>query len=185
MRLNPLQWSFRAQCLLGFVACFGLIGFALFAQSFWELKPCPLCIFQRIAFAALGVVLLIAGLHAPKGALGRRVYGVLAMIPAFTGIGIAGRHVWLTMLPPEKVPACGPPLEFMMEVNPFTDVIRMVLTGSGECAKIDWTFFGLSMPAWSLICFVVISLFVAHAAFRRPTRAADAAGSAMPEGARA
>ena len=34
--------------------------------------PCPLCIFQRIAFAALGVVFLLGGLHAPRGAGGRR-----------------------------------------------------------------------------------------------------------------
>jgi disulfide bond formation protein DsbB len=30
-------------------------------------------------------------------------------------------------------------------------VLRKVLTGSGECSKIDWSFLGLSMPGWVLL----------------------------------
>lgn len=167
MRPNPFQWSFRQQFLLVFAACAGMIGFALFSQSHWELNPCPLCIFQRVAYAALGVVCLIGGLHAPKGGLGRKLYGLLATIAGGTGIGIAGRHVWLTTLPEDEVPACGPPLEFMMEQNPFADAVKMVLTGSGECAKVDWHMLGLSMPAWSLIGFVGLTFFALYAAFKR------------------
>lgn len=159
--------SFRSAYLLGFLICAALIGFALFSQFQWGLQPCPLCIFQRIAFAALGIVFLIGALHAPKGAGGRRTYGILAFIAAAVGIGIAGRHVWLTHLPPDQVPHCGPPLEFMMETNALTDVIRKVLTGSGECAKVDWTFLGLSMPAWSLLWFALLAVWALWAAFRR------------------
>jgi len=165
--VNPFRWSFRSQCLAGFAACVALVGFAIFSQFQWGLQPCPLCIFQRIAFAALALVLLVAGLHAPRGATGRRVYRVIALVPALAGIAIAARHVWLTHLPADQVPACGPPLSFMMEVNPLTDVIRQVLTGSGECAKVDWTFLGLSMPAWSLLWFIALALLVLSAAFRR------------------
>lgn len=161
------KWSFRSLCLLGFVACAGLIGFALYSQFQWGLNPCPLCVFQRIAFGALGLVLLVAGLHAPAGGFGRRVYGVVALVPALIGAGIAGRHVWLTHLPADQVPSCGPPLDFMMETNAFTEVVRKVLTGSGECAKVDWMFLGLSMPAWSLLWFVLLTLLVSGAAFRR------------------
>lgn len=159
--------SFRSAYLLGFLVCAALIGFALFSQFQWGLQPCPLCIFQRIAFAALGLMFLIGALHAPKGTGGRRAYGVLAFIAAAIGISIAGRHVWLTHLPPDQVPHCGPPLEFMMETNALTDVIRKVLTGSGECAKVDWTFLGLSMPAWSLTWFVLLAVWALWAAFRR------------------
>jgi protein dithiol:quinone oxidoreductase len=169
MRLNPFRWSFRLQYLSVFAACAGLIGFALFSQRYWDLNPCPLCIFQRVAFAALGVVALLAALHAPKGALGRRIYGVLALLAGGVGVGIAGRHVWLTTLPADQVPSCGPPLQFIVDHNPFGEMIKMVLTGSGECAKVDWTFLGLSMPAWSLVWFVALVLFALYAAFRRRT----------------
>src|SRR3546814_5132608 len=102
--LNPSRWSFRNQCLAGFAACVALVGFAIFSQFQWNLQPCPLCIFQRIAFAALALVLLVAGLPAPKGATGRRVYGVLALVPALAGLAIAARPVWLTPLPAHQVP---------------------------------------------------------------------------------
>lgn len=167
MTANPFHWSFRTQCLLGFAACCALIGFALYTQFHDGLLPCPLCIFQRAAFAALGVVFLVAGLHAPAGQGARRAYGALALLAGAVGAAIAGRHVWLQQLPPEQVPACGPGLDWMLETMPVAGVVRQVLTGSGECANVDWSLIGLSMPAWSLLWFLLLGLWVACAAFRR------------------
>ena len=167
MTANPLRWSFRTQCFAGFAACALLIGYAVSLQFTAHLEPCPLCIFQRIAFAALGLVFLLAALHAPRGAGGRRAWGVLALLAAAAGTGVAGRHVWLQHLPPDQVPMCGPGLDFLTEAMPLTSVIRTVLTGSGECANVDWTFLGLSMPEWSLAWFVVLGAWAAYAAFRR------------------
>ena len=165
--MNPFRWSFRQQFLLGFACCAALIGFAIYSQFQWGLQPCPLCIFQRVGFAALGVVFLVGGLFAPRRAGGRAFWGVLALLAAAVGIGIAGRHVWLTHLPADQVPSCGPPLAFMMEANPFGEVVRKVLTGSGECAKVDWTFLGISMPGWTLAWFVGLGLGALWAGFRR------------------
>ena len=50
---------------------------------------------------------------------------------------------------------------------PIAGVIRRVMTGSGECANVDWTFAGLSMPAWTLACYVALGAFALWAAFRR------------------
>ena len=135
---------------LGALGCAGLMAYALYAQHVLGLEPCPLCIFQRMAVIALGCVFLIAAAH-PAGAVGRRIYAVLLGGVALAGIGIAGRHVWLTMLPPERVPACGPGLDFMLESFPLREVLATVLSGSGECATVDWHFLGLSMPAWVLV----------------------------------
>jgi disulfide bond formation protein DsbB len=167
MNPNPIRWSFRAQCLLGFLACVALLGFALYMERFGGLRPCPLCTFQRAAFIILGLVFLVAGLHAPRSAGGRRGYGVFALVAATVGIAIAGRHVWLTYLPPDQVPACGPDLAYMMDAFPLGDVVRKVLTGSGECAKVDWTLLGMSMPEWSLLCFIILALWALYAAFKR------------------
>jgi disulfide bond formation protein DsbB len=165
MTLNLFRWSFRNQCLAGFAICAALIGFAIFSQFAWGLEPCPLCIFQRIAFAAVGLVFLVAGLHAPRAAGGRAFYGVLGFLAAAVGMAIAGRHVWMQYNPPE-IPGCGPPLSFMRETMSTSNVIRKVLTGSGDCGAIDWTFLGLSMPGWSLVWFVLLAGLFLVAAFR-------------------
>ncbi len=39
----------------------------------------------------------------------------------------------------------------MMDVFPLTEVILKVFRAGGECAKVDWSFLGLSMPAWVLV----------------------------------
>ena len=165
--MNPFHWSFRTQFLVGFAICVGLLGFALYSQYFLGLNPCPLCTFQRGAFALLAVVFLIGALHSPRGTGGRRGYGLLALVAAAMGIAVAGRHVWLQHLPADKVPACGPDLAYMMEAFPFADVLRKVFTGSGECAVVDWTFLGLSMPEWSLAWFLALLAWAVSAAFRQ------------------
>ena len=55
------------------------------------------------------------------------------------------------MQPEGSVPACGADLAFMLDIFPLTDVILKVFKAGGECAKIDWSFLGLSMPAWVLV----------------------------------
>ena len=80
----------------------------------------------------------------------------MVLLAAGAGIGVAGRHVWLQNLPPDKVPACGPGLDFMLEAFPFLEMMKMVLSGSGECADVDWSFLGLSMPFWVLVAVTVL-----------------------------
>ena len=164
--MNPLRWSFRTAFAVATAICAAFLGFAYYAQFQMHLDPCPLCIFQRIAFIVFGAVCLAAALHGPKG-YGRRVYGALALLAAGAGAAIAGRHVWLQHLPPDKVPDCGPGLDWMLDTLPLNAVLRKVFTGSGECAKVDWTFLSLSMPEWTLIWFVVFGAGAAWYGFRR------------------
>jgi protein dithiol:quinone oxidoreductase len=167
--INPFRASFRTQFLLGFLACSALLGYAFHTQfrGVNPLEPCPLCIFQRIAFFALGVVFLLGALHGPAKAVWRRTYGVLAVIAAGVGILVAGRHVWITHLPADQVPSCGAPFEFMRQTMGPLKLIQKVMTGSGECAKVDWTFLGLSMPAWSLLWLIALAVWAGYATFRK------------------
>lgn len=168
MNLNPFTWSFRAQCALGLAVCAALLGFAFYTQlrDVNPLEPCNLCILQRVAFFTAGVVFLLGALHGPRSAGGRRAYGVLAALASAAGVYIAGRHVWMTHLPEDKIPSCGAPLEFMVQANGYLEAVRKVMTGSGECAKVDWTFLGMSMPAWSLTWLIVLLGWAVYAGFR-------------------
>ncbi|MEM7027190.1 MAG: disulfide bond formation protein B [Pseudomonadota bacterium] len=138
-----------------FLACLSLLGFGLYLEHSKGLEPCPLCVFQRIAYIAVMLIALVAAIHDPRK-WGRNIYFGLTFIAAAIGAGIAGRQTWLQHLPADEVPACGPGLDYMLEVFPLADALEMILTGSGECAEVQWTFIGLSIPEWSLICFSLI-----------------------------
>ena len=139
--------------------CVVMMGTALFYfQRFLGLEPCPLCILQRVVVISLGMVLLAAAIHGPIG-WGNRVYGALITLIAGSGAAIAARHVWLQSLPADQVPECGPSLDYILEVFPLSQALQLVLRGSGECAKVEWQFLGLSIPGWTLIAFSGFVLF--------------------------
>lgn len=142
------------------------MAYALYTQHGLGLEPCPLCVFQRVAVIALGIVFLLAFLHGPKP-VGLRVYGLLAAVAGLVGVSIAGRHVWLQNLPPDQVPACGPGLDFMLDTFGLGEVVGMVLSGSGECANVDWSFLGLTMPAWVLISCACLTTWAVWNNWRR------------------
>jgi protein dithiol:quinone oxidoreductase len=145
----------RTANLLGFLACAALMAYALYSEHILGLEPCPLCIFQRVAVIAVGVLFLIAAVHNP-GKQGAIFYGILIVVAALTGIGIAARHLWIQAQPPGTVAACGAGLDYMMEILPLQEVIATVLTGSGECGTVNWQFLGLAMPGWVLIALVAL-----------------------------
>jgi protein dithiol:quinone oxidoreductase len=152
--------------LAGVAAAAGLMAYALYAQYVLGLEACPLCIFQRVALIALGLVFLVAAAHGARGAAAR-VYAIGGVLVALTGAGISGRHVYLQHLPPDVVPACGPGLDYILDAFPLSEAIKMVFTGSGECATVNWSFLGLSMPAWVLIWFVLLGGLIASANWKR------------------
>ena len=152
---------------LGVLVCAGLLGFALYLQYVEHQEPCPMCILQRIAFVAMMVVFVIAALHGParRGAI---AYSTLLFLFAGIGAAIAGRQVWLQHLPADRVPACGPGLQFMLERFPLAEALKKVLAGSGECAEVGWRFLGLSIAEWSLVWFVLLAVFAVIVAARTP-----------------
>jgi protein dithiol:quinone oxidoreductase len=144
--------------LLGFAACAGLLGYAYYAEIFLHLEPCPLCIFQRVGVFAMGLWFLIAAAHDPIG-WARRVYATLLALTALATVGVAIRHLYIQSLPEGSVPACGASLNFMLKVFSMSEVLVKVLTGSGECAKVTWSFLGLAMPAWVLIAALGLGVY--------------------------
>lgn len=138
-------------------ACASLLGFGYYLQFVKGIEPCPLCIFQRVAYFGVIVFGVTGAIHGPRG-MGRRIYSGMICLAGIAGAGVALRQVWLQHLPPDQVPECGPGLDFMLDTFPLSETIKMVFKGSGECAQVQWTFLSLSIPEWSLICFALIIL---------------------------
>jgi len=113
-----------------------MLGYAYFEQYVRHLDPCPLCMFQRVT-----------------------IYAALIAAAALATVGIAARHLYIQSLPPGSVPSCGAPLDMLMHMFPITTVITKVLRGGGECALVNWSFLGLAMPGWVLICAAVLGAY--------------------------
>jgi disulfide bond formation protein DsbB len=157
MTMNiPSKRVFNIGCFFG---CAGMMAYALYAQHQLYLDPCPLCIFQRVAVTGIGIAFLLLAIFNSAPGWVRRIFLGVFGLSALGGVSVAGRHVWLQHLPPDKVPTCGPGLGYMLDNFPLGDALRMVFTGSGECATTDWSFVGLSMPMWVLIAIVAMTLF--------------------------
>ena len=156
----------RLPNFVGFALCAALIGYALYTQFYQGLEPCPLCIFQRLGIALTGLLFLLAALHRPRGA-GRTVYGVLIALAALATAAMAARHVYVQHLPPGSLPSCGAPLSVLLKFTPLFELIKKVLTGSGECGVVNWRFLGLAMPTWVLLWALALGALGLRANLRR------------------
>ncbi|MDP1718574.1 MAG: disulfide bond formation protein B [Burkholderiales bacterium] len=161
------RWGYLA----GLLVCIGLLGAGLYLQYVENQEPCPLCILQRIVFLAVMAVFLAGVLHGP-GRMGGIIYGGMLFVISSIGAAIATRHVWLQSLPKEQVPECGPGLEYMLSRFPLSKALDKILSGSGECAEVGWTFLGLSIAGWALVWFVLLGMFGVFLALLGMRRAA-------------
>ncbi|MBA3695384.1 MAG: disulfide bond formation protein B [Methylotenera sp.] len=151
----------RRGYLLGCIASFGLIGLALVIQTQYRLEPCPLCISQRIVFMSLGLVFLIAAIHNPQ-AVWRKIYALLLVLISLGGAGVAIRHWWLQAHRESMIADCGVGFDYMFDNFPLQKALTLVFRGTGDCAAIDWTFLGLSLPQLSLIAFMGFAAYAIY-----------------------
>ena len=159
-------WIRSRHVFLGvFIVTAAMMGFGFWLQYARGLEPCPLCMSQRIFIVLLGLTGLVAAVHGPRR-LGVRIYSAFAALLCVAGGSISARHVWLQSLPPEQAPACGPDLAYMFDAFPLKDALRLLLRGDGNCATVDWSFLGLSIPAWTLAAFAGFALLVAWTGWR-------------------
>lgn len=132
-----------------------MLAYGLYLQHVVGLEPCPMCIVQRYA---LVLVVVLCGLTALARQRGLQVAGaLLALLCAGFGAFVAARQSWLQWYPPEAV-SCGRDFYGMVEAFPLQRAIPMIFKGSGDCAKIDWTFLGGSIANWSFVCFIGFAL---------------------------
>jgi len=148
------------------LACAGMMAFSLYLQEVVKLEPCPLCIVQRVFMIAIGVVALLAALHNPS-LPGRRLYAGLLGLLAIGGGAAAMRQVWLQHLPADRVPECGPSLDYMLDAFPLSETLQLVFRGSGQCAKVDWTFLSFSIAEWTLLVFTGFLIFAGVVIFNK------------------
>jgi len=150
----------RTGYLVGFLTCFGLVALALWIQTQYHLEPCPLCISQRIVFMAMGVLFLIAAIVRRFPA----VFAALQVLTALGGAGVAVRHWWIQAHRENMVADCGVGFDYMFENFPLKKALTLVFRGTGDCAAIDWTLLGLTIPQLALISFIGLGIYAVYLA---------------------
>ena len=143
-----------------------LLAFGLYLQHGLGLKPCPLCIVQRIAFFGVGLFALLGVMLARWPWAGRGCAAGM-LLCALGGLGTALWQSWLQRHPPSDPFACGPGLDYLMETLPLAQWLPKVFAGEGQCTAIDWTFLGLTIANWSALWFALFAGFAAWLALRR------------------
>ncbi|MGH8385420.1 MAG: disulfide bond formation protein B [Pseudomonas sp.] len=140
-----------------FVACALVLGVSYYLEYAVGLKPCGLCLLQRLCLALLTGVCLTASVHGP-GRLGSFLYWVLCLACSLAGTVTAWRQVLLQSDPTHQLSTCVPDLTELFASAPWTCVVQLLFKDSVDCSQIAWTLFDLSIPEWSLLFFVALMI---------------------------
>lgn len=141
---------------------FALLGFALYLQHAQNMLPCPLCIIQRYAFAAVGLISLLFAVL-PRSAT--KFGASLGTLAALSGAGVAGWHLWVKAHP---TVSCGiDPLETSLNKIPTAELLPFLFKADGLCTAEYAPIIGLSIPQWSLLWFAVFAIVLFWAALRQ------------------
>jgi protein dithiol:quinone oxidoreductase len=140
--------------------CVVLVGAALYLQHVQLMMPCPLCVIQRYLFLAIALCCLLgAWAGQPKMGAGLGIVGALG------GLGVAGKHLYVLAHPGFS---CGiDPMETMLNKIPTATALPWIFQATGLCEEATDKLFGLSIPAWSAIWFVIITASLAWLLARR------------------
>ncbi|MFC5460136.1 disulfide bond formation protein B [Massilia niabensis] len=130
---------------------FALIGAALYLQHAKDMLPCPLCVIQRYLFLGIGIAAL-AGALSDKIRAGAAV----ALLAALGGLGVVGKHLYVLANPGFS---CGiDPMETTLNKIPTAEFMPWMFRAEGLCENATDGLFGLSIPQWSAVWFVLLTL---------------------------
>ena len=124
--------------------------------------PCPLCILQRVGYLVIAVTCFMAASMQP----GRKLFHGVAIIGAVYGVVIARKQVWLLSHPESS---CGiDPLETWINQFQLAQGLPWLFKADGLCSAKLPAIFGLQVPEWSLLWFVIFLLLLIATFLRKP-----------------
>ena len=142
------------------LVCLALVGVALYLQHAQNMLPCPLCVIQRYLFIAIALCCAV-GAYGGKPRLGAG----LGLIGALAGLGVVGKHLWVLAHPGLS---CGiDPMETALNKIPTATMLPWLFKADGLCEDARDTLFGLSIPQWSAVWFVLVTGVLIYLLVRR------------------
>jgi disulfide bond formation protein DsbB len=164
----------RSLFFMVFIAGALALGVSYYLEYAVGLKPCGLCLLQRFCLTILTGACLMAAVHGP-GRFGSFLYWLLGLLCSLAGTVTAWRQVLSQGDPVQQLSACSLSLADPFASTPLVYVVQQMFKGAAECAQISWTLFDLSLPEWSLLFFIAMTILsvyqllrVVWIAFQRP-----------------
>jgi len=161
-RLNVLvrYWATPTRALaLVLAASVVVLGSALASQYIGGLRPCILCLYQRVPYAAVialsGLALLAPAVGRPlRPALARGVLAFCAVI-FLVGAGIAAFHVGVEQGWWAGTETCtGPDLNAMSPSQLRAYLMQAPIV---RCDEVAWALFGISMAGYNVLVSLVLA----------------------------
>jgi len=143
-------WLFLTLVALSLELC------ALFFQYALDLKPCIMCVYQRLALSTI----LLAGLI---GVVGHQYIATRLMAYVLWGTGA----IWGLLLAIEHVEmqSNSGSLYFSCELipnfpnwAPLHQWIPFLFEATGDCGEISWQLLTYSMPQWMILVYAVFTV---------------------------
>lgn len=158
----------RTVFLLTLLAALGALGAALVAQFGFGLKPCVMCLWQRVPYLCVVLVSAAALLLAKDNAAVIRA-GFIALALCFlASAGLAFFHVgieqkWWSL-------GGGCPVMTLEGKDTAAAVAALLTTPQADCSEVAWRVLGLSITVWNLALSLVLFDFTTLALFFNATR---------------
>lgn len=136
-------------------ACVLALGTAYVAEYFFGLKPCDLCLWQRVPYFVAGILALVS-LGMSDGRPKIAALGLCAVAFAVGG-GIAVHHVGVEQHWWSSVASCAGELPISMSANDL--FAALAAPPDPACDAPTWVMFGVSAATWnSLLSFALAAM---------------------------
>lgn len=133
-----------------------MLGAAYTAQYGFGQEPCILCLYQRIPYAATGVLALLA-LGLPAQGTVRKGLVALCGVVFLAGAGIAFYHVGVEQHWWASVAACA---GGNVTTGLSVEQLNTLLTAPSRqkpCDRVDWSLFGISLAGYNVMISVALA----------------------------
>jgi disulfide bond formation protein DsbB len=153
--------SLRLYPSLILLACVGALASALTAQYGFGLKPCVLCVYQRVPYVVAGLLAIVALLPG-IGGRARVLLVSLCALAFAVDCGIAIFHVGVEQHWWAGLAACTGTVPQADSI----EALQAMLKGPPppRCDQIPWEMFGVSMAGYNAMLSLVLAGFAGWAA---------------------
>lgn len=155
----------RSLFFMVFTAGILALGASYYLEYTVGLMPCSLCLVQRLFLSVLTACCGVAAVHG-SGRFGLSLYWFGALSASLGGTMAAWRQVLLQSDSLHHLAQCAPGAQELFSHLPWLCALGRMFNDSEDCAQLSWTLFDLSIPEWSLLFFVAMSILAVYQLLR-------------------